>query len=454
MRKWIVPICLLGALQELVWIASYKIGPFRQNTGSFLFLMLGAFIICVWGFLKLAVPSKPAASLVVAFGLLFRLTVLPALPYQSEDVYRYIWDARVAAEGISPYKYAPEASELERFRDATIYPMINSKAYITSYPPLSQALFRVSRLAFGESIIGMKAIFSLFEFCALLAAWGLLSALRQNLGSLILIAWNPLFVFEFSHSGHSDSVMMCLVLLSLYLLHRGRKASAFFGFSGAVLSKLHPALCFPVWVRRTGWKSVIPGLIAGGALLFLFFDLNGLLNYLFSLRLYYRLYEFNASIHYFLRGIGLVFFQQSWDKITGPYLVAVLLGIALLIWHIFPTRDVPDVLHAAFWIMTADLCLSTTVHPWYLSWAALALPFFPYAFMLYWTGAVFLSYVAYSYHPVYEPWWVLILEYIPMYGLMAWEIYRGGPLLRREIVSRQSKIVNTSEMMTIKYDGS
>jgi len=87
------------------------------------------------------------------------------------------------------------------------------------------------------------------------------------------------------------------------------------------------------------------------------------------------------------------------------------------------------VLHAGFWIMTADLCLATTVHPWYLSWAALALPVFPYLFMLYWTGAVFLSYLAYQYRPVYEHTWPLLIQYLPMYALMAYEIYRGGPLL-------------------------
>ena len=86
--------------------------------------------------------------------------------------------------------------------------------------------------------------------------------------------------------------------------------------------------------------------------------------------------------------------------------------------------------------MTADLCLATTVHPWYLSWAAVALPFFPYAFMIYWTGACFLSYIAYSYHPVYEPAWVLLVEYLPVYGFMGWEIWRRRPLLLNWIERR------------------
>jgi hypothetical protein len=152
--------------------------------------------------------------------------------------------------------------------------------------------------------------------------------------------------------------------------------------------------------------------------------------YMQSLRLYFRLFEFNAGIHYFLRFLGRVWYGESWDKLTGPYLAGLLVLTALLIAWRFPVRTARDLLHAGFWIMTADLCLATTVHPWYLSWAALALPFFPYAFMAYWTGACFLSYLAYGYQPVFEPTWVLLIEYLPMYVLMGWEIYRGAPLLQ------------------------
>jgi hypothetical protein len=130
--------------------------------------------------------------------------------------------------------------------------------------------------------------------------------------------------------------------------------------------------------------------------------------------------------------VGAAFFGQEWNKLTGPYLAALLVLItAGIVWR-FPVRAPRDLLHAGFWIMTADLCLATTVHPWYLSWAALALPFFPYAFMAYWTGACFLSYLAYSFHPVFEPAWIQLVEYLPMYALMGWEIYRKGPLLIRD----------------------
>lgn len=431
MRQGLAPICLMGIAQECLWLSIYSLGSLRQNTAHFLILIFAAFALALWSFFRIPLGNRRSIVALLGFALLFRLTVLPSAPYQSEDVYRYLWDAKVASSGISPFQYPPQARELEKLRDSKLYPMLNSKPYVTAYPPLSQILFRAVFFLFGDDVIPMKALFGMLEFLSLLIAWRLLESLGRRLEPLFLMAWNPFFIFEFSHSGHSDSAMIFLIFLSILLLHQTRKSLALVSYAGAVLSKLHPALWFPLCWRRAGWKPAIVGCCAGAGLTLIYFTPQTLGNYLHSLRDYFRLFEFNAGIHYLLRYLGRALYAQSWDQQTGPYLAACLLVIALLIWWKFPSRDEIDLMHAGFWIMTADLCLATTVHPWYLSWAALALPFFPYAFMVYWTGACFLSYIAYQYRPVYEPSWVLLVEYLPMYFLMAWEIRRKRPLLQK-----------------------
>jgi alpha-1,6-mannosyltransferase len=424
-----VCFALAGIAQELIWIAARSLGPLREHTTPFVILMLLAFALCLWTCFRLPIRTRPAWTFVLGFALLFRLTVLFAPPYQSEDVYRYIWDGRIASMGISPYAFPPGAPELEKARDNRVYPMINSKPYITAYPPVAQILFRLCFGLFRTNVIAMKAVFCLFELLSILVVWRLLIFWGRSLQPLILMAWNPFFIFEFSYSGHSDSAMMFLILFSIYLLSQDKKTWAAVSYAGAVLAKLHPALWFPLFVKRTGWKPMLAGIAAGLGLILVYFRIDSWLRYLNSLGLYFRLFEFNASIHYLIRFIGRLAFHESWDKVTGPYLGAVLLLIAILIAWKFPARNGRDVLHAGFWLMTADLCLATTVHPWYLSWAALALPAFPYAFMVYWTGACFLSYIAYSHHPMYEPAWVLLLEYLPVYGLMGWEIWKRRPLM-------------------------
>ena len=422
-------IILLGIVQEIIWLGICSLGPLREHTAPFVILLLLSFLACLWAYFRFSVQAKSAILLILGFALVFRLTVLFAPPHQSEDVYRYLWDARIASMGIDPYRYAPDAPELEKYRDDFLYPMINSKPYITAYPPVSQILFRLCYTFFGTNIVAIKAVFSFLEFMAVLVAWRLLALWNCNLKSLFLMAWHPFFIFEFSHSGHSDSAMMFLILLSVYLVGREQKSWAAVSYAGAVLGKLHPALWFPLFVRRIGWKPMLAGLAAGFGVAALYFNIDSGLRYLSSLRLYFRLFEFNASIHYLIRFFGKFAFNESWDKAIGPYLGVALVVIAVLIFRKFPMRDARDLLHAGFWLMTADLCLATTAHPWYLSWAALALPFFPYAFMMYWTGACFLSYVAYSYHPVYEPAWVLLIEYLPVYGFMGWEIWKRRPLM-------------------------
>lgn len=440
MLKELGPIFLVGIAEELLWIASYAVGPFRDDTPLFLLLMMVSFALCLWAFFRLPLGSGRSVVAVLVFAFLFRITVLPSPPHESEDVYRYLWDAKISSSGINPFQFPPNAPALEKFKDGNLYPLLNSKSYITAYPPLSQVLFRFSYELFGESVIALKAIFSVLEFSTLLLAWRLLVDLGQHLEPLYLLAWHPFFVLEFSHSGHSDSAMMFLTLLSICLLRRSKKVWAMVSYAGAVLVKLHPGLWFPLYIRRGSWKGITAALLMGSVLIAIYFTPTTFVRYIDSLRLYFRLFEFNASVHYLLRFIGREFFGQSWDQVTGPYLASIVLLTSALLWWKFPVRNERDLLHAGFWIMTVDLCLNTTVHPWYLSWAAVALPVFPYAFMVYWTGASALSYYAYAYRPVYEPTWVLLAEYLPMYALMAWEIYRRRPLLESWLQQQKRQI--------------
>jgi alpha-1,6-mannosyltransferase len=426
----LAPVLFAGTALELIWIATYPLQPLRNNSEAFIALMLAAFAICVFCYLTVPMPNRLTTLAVLGFGLAFRLTLLPAHPDQSEDIYRYLWDARVAAHGIDPYAYAPSSPELAPLSHTAIYPPVNSKPHRTAYPPLSQMLFRVSYTLFGERVTPLKAIFSLLEFLSIIIAWRLLTAFGRSPEPLYLMAWNPFFIFEFSHSGHSDSAMMFLTLLAAYLLVRGRRSAAMLSCTGAVLSKLHPAFWFPLFIRRAGLKAGAIGAAAGLVLLSLFFTPASLLSYAKSLQAYLKIFEFNASTYYLVVFAGRMF-RQNWSQSAGPALAIVFLVLTIVIWWKFPLRDERDLLHAVFWIAAADLCLATTVHPWYLSWAALSLFLFPYAFMTYWTGAVFLTYFAYAYRPVYEPAWVLLVEYLPVYGLMFWEIRRGGPLLGR-----------------------
>src|SRR5258706_6508458 len=77
-----------------------------EAPARFLLLATGAFACYVVGILGLRGAANPAAlGLVLVVAAACRAALLPAPPTLSTDAYRYVWDARVAAAGISPNRY-------------------------------------------------------------------------------------------------------------------------------------------------------------------------------------------------------------------------------------------------------------------------------------------------------------------------------------------------------------
>ena len=52
-------------------------------------------------------PTKNNRFLVVifSFSVLFNLMLLPSWPSLSDDMFRYVWDGRVQAAGVNPYRF-------------------------------------------------------------------------------------------------------------------------------------------------------------------------------------------------------------------------------------------------------------------------------------------------------------------------------------------------------------
>ncbi len=94
-----------------------------------------------------------------------RLVCLFSPPFLSTDIFRYVWDGRVQAAGINPYRYIPADPHLAFLRDLDIYPHINRRDYAhTVYPPGAQMLFLlITRISTSvrwmkTSMVGLEAI--------------------------------------------------------------------------------------------------------------------------------------------------------------------------------------------------------------------------------------------------------------------------------------------------------
>jgi hypothetical protein len=74
-----------------------------------------------------------------------------------------------------------------------------------------------------------------------------------QLGATLTYAWNPLLLLEFGLSGHNDSILISFLLISVWLLLRGRWGWAAVALAAASLVKLMALLFLPfylIWVWR------------------------------------------------------------------------------------------------------------------------------------------------------------------------------------------------------------
>src|SRR5215831_18583683 len=195
-------ICLsvLGGASTLLYIHALNIeGAGASRIGWFIKLALTQGIIYLAASLIVwrASPSRSTLFVVVLFAVLFRLSILFAPPLLSDDVYRYVWDGRVQAVGINPYRYVPADERLEGLRDTMVYPKINRRDYApTMYPPCAEAIFLLTT-RISESVTWMKATMVLFEAITVLAVMALLASFGLSRQRILIYAWHPLVVWEF-----------------------------------------------------------------------------------------------------------------------------------------------------------------------------------------------------------------------------------------------------------------
>jgi len=204
--------------------------------------------------------------LVLAMALAMRAQTLMTPPLLSSDIFRYIWDGRVQAAGISPYRYVPAAPELAFLRDHAVFPHINrADSAVTVYPPAAEALFAAAALG-TPGIAGMRAVMAGFD---LLAVGGLLLALRcagRPLPEVLIYAWAPLPVWEFAGNGHVDAVAAGILPLVLLATAFERRMLAGALLAAATLTKFLPGVVLPALWRRGDWRLPTAFVVTAAAL--------------------------------------------------------------------------------------------------------------------------------------------------------------------------------------------
>src|SRR6202790_2068293 len=157
------------------------------------------------------ITGRAALAGILLVGVAMRLILLPSPP-ASNDIYRYVWDGRVQAAGINPYRYLPADEALRGLRDEAIYPNINRASYApTIYPPAAELVF-FAATRISETVVFMKTVMLVFEGLAVWAILQLLAARGLPGTRVLLYAWHPLPLWEFAGSGHVELLWIAFLL--------------------------------------------------------------------------------------------------------------------------------------------------------------------------------------------------------------------------------------------------
>ena len=326
--------------------------------------------------------QKGFALRLMLVGTLARLMLFPVAPYTSNDFERYLWDGRVAIEGLDPYTVVPDDPLLADLRTVWATPPEHA-AIPTLYPPAALASFSLAAWAGPMGAIWVwKGLCTLASILVLWLSARLLRS-RNRSEHLALVALSPLLVFESGIGAHVDVFSTLCVVVTLLAADSRQWSKAGVAIGLGALFKLLPVILL---VPMLSWPRSISGTAraVGAAGLTLFAG--------YAAAFAIGLRPIGSSFYFFehWRFGGVVF--PLLDRLPLAALLGTLLallGIALLFSLKLARDDYPRAVQIA---LAAPLALSPVLFPWYLSPLVPVLALAPSGLLLGWVSAVPLTY--------------------------------------------------------------
>ncbi len=394
------------------------------------------YLAAVWLSLRRAADSRAALIVVLAFAALFRVSILFSEPRLSDDLYRYIWDGRVQAAGINPYRYIPADPALAHLRDEKIYPYINRREYApTMYPPLAEAIFLLTTRV-SESVTWMKATMVLFEGIAMWAIAQLLASFGLPRQHLLIYAWHPLAVWEFAGNGHFDAIVIAFIALALLARRKNAESVTGITLACATLVKFFPLVLLPALYKRWGWR--IPTLFAATVVVaylpYLGVGPRGVLGFLPGYTHEQRLV---SGEQFFLLNAVRRLFNGSVPSLA--YVIAALMVLVVLaLWLWRNQRQQDGYIRSSVILASVFMILLSPHWPWYFAWLIPFLCFVRAAPIFYLTLASFLLYLTWYGDVPERVFTVHALLYVPTLILGVITLW----LSRRKLQSNHKSLID------------
>ena len=404
--------------------------------------------------------TKNHADLVffINVGLILRGVAVFSFPNLSDDIYRFLWDGHLINLGENPFSHPPQYYfENHLFTERLtpeLFSKLNSPNYYSVYPSVCQVVFTIATFLFPKSLYGAAVVIKLFLFACEVGTIVLMQKMVKpiliptlriykweiNLPTTPLIyALNPLIIIELIGNAHFEAAMIFFFIWAIFILKQGITNKAILSsaavFALSIVSKMLPLMFLPLFFKKLRTKKSLNFWITVGVLTLIL--LLPIYNSLFfknigkSLALYFVNFEFNASVFYVLKSIGIRVYDYDMIHQITPFLTgSVVLFIVIKSFFSKTKTSETD------WVSTFfDDCLlvvslyfacATTVHPWYAALPLACSVFTTWRFPVVWTFFMVLTYSGYtegsSKHT--ENFTFLIIEYATVYAFFIFEWFK------------------------------
>jgi hypothetical protein len=244
----------------------------------------------------------------------------------------------------------------------------------------------------------------------------------------LLYALNPLVILELTGNLHFEAWAIAGLLTCIYLWKRNNIMPAGFTMAVAVLSKLLPLITIPLFFRKKDWVRAGIFMVTSGLTVLIalipYLDSNLIEGMTESASLYYKRFEFNASVYYLVRAIG--YWVKGYNIIgTAGTVLAAISGILILAFPLYTYRLKISIPVSIMWVYTIYYLFTTTLHPWYVLMLLPFCLFGKWRFPVVWTAMIFLTYMGYTANGYQENLWLTAAEYVVVLGWMIYETITG-----------------------------
>jgi len=376
------------------------------------------FILLCWQIIKFKISNK---SIIVLIGLALIIKVIFIFvhPIGSDDYYRYIWDGKVQANGINPYKFAPSDAALNNLHSADLPKKVNYPNMKTIYPPLGENIFYLSYLISGESFLGLKLLLLLSDILTALGIFLILKELKLPIKNILIYVLCPLPIFQFFIDAHVDGFGLPLIVFAIYFYIKQKRILSYIFIGLSLCIKPVGLMLLPIlFLNEKGLKEKSKTIIVPLLICFILY-----LPYIFTGAPFQALTTFTEN--WTFNGIVFDILNQF---INNNQITRLLCGILLIISYLpvlFSNKKLLDKIYLSIFLL---MIFSPIVHPWYISWIIILLPF-----TLKWSGIFYaalisltgFTLISYQLHGIWKEYTlVLVFEYIPVLSMFLYEIFK------------------------------